>query len=123
MVFITVTHKELRIGQTSLGYAFVRLVCRDIKLENCLVNLLYHQGMPYNIVKICDFGYCKNVEKDSLPDSLVGTAAYLSLDILKHPKGTGYDAKLVDIWSCGVLLYYLLEGRFPFGTGQQTLSP
>jgi len=89
---------------------------RDIKLENCLVNSVYQHGKQYSAVKICDFGYCKNVEKDSLPDSLVGTAAYISLDILTQPKGQGYDAKLVDIWSCGVLLYFLLEGQFPFGT-------
>ena len=81
---------------------------------------VYHHGSQYNVVKICDFGYCKNVEKDSLPDSLVGTAAYVSLDILTQTQGQGYDAKLVDIWSCGVLLYFLIEGQFPFGTG---LSP
>ena len=90
---------------------------RDIKLENCLINTRFHQGVRHTVLKMCDFGYCKNVDTDSLPKSIVGTSAYLSLDILTQKSNEGYDAMLVDLWSCGVLLYYLLEGRFPFGTG------
>ena len=90
---------------------------RDIKLENCLVNTRFHRGVRHTVLKMCDFGYCKNIDKDSLPKSIVGTSAYLSLDILTQKSNEGYDAMLVDLWSCGVVLYYLLEGRFPFGTG------
>lgn len=39
-----------------------------------------------------------------------GTLSYISPEILKNEN---YDAKLTDIWSCGVILYYLLVGSNP----------
>lgn len=70
-------------------------------------------GQILQILKICDFGYCQNSEKDSSANSLVGTSAYVSPEVLNQQS---YDAKLADIWSCGVVLYFMIEGRFPFGT-------
>ena len=46
------------------------VVNRDIKLENTLLD-----GSKRPLVKICDFGYSKNLQ-DSLPKSKVGTPGY-----------------------------------------------
>lgn len=86
---------------------------RDIKLENMVLFPASHGGQILQVLKICDFGFCQNSEKDSAANSLVGTSVYVSPEVLQQE---AYDAKLADLWSCGVVLYFMIEGRFPFGT-------
>ncbi|GFH19807.1 protein kinase domain-containing protein [Haematococcus lacustris] len=75
---------------------------RDIKLENCL--LQNEEGLPYPLLKICDFGYSKadfrSAAKSQAPEVI---------------KSRGhYDAKHADVWSTGVVLYIMLYGKYPF---------
>lgn len=82
---------------------------RDIKLENTLLD-----GSPRPLVKICDFGYSKHEKFQSAPGSRVGTPAYLAPEVIMTTKGNTYDGKIADIWSCGVMLYVMLVGAYPF---------
>jgi serine/threonine-protein kinase SRK2 len=82
---------------------------RDIKLENTLLD-----GSPRPLVKICDFGYSKHEKFQSAPGSRVGTPAYLAPEVIMTTKGQTYDGKIADIWSCGVMLYVMLVGAYPF---------
>jgi hypothetical protein len=50
------------------------VVSRDIKLENTLLD---DSRRP--LLKICDFGYSKHMEKDSVPKSRVGTPGYTGM--------------------------------------------
>jgi serine/threonine-protein kinase SRK2 len=85
------------------------VVNRDIKLENTLLQMV--PGLPLPLLKICDFGYSK-AQFMSAPKSKVGTLAYMAPEVIKT---TGnYDGKLADIWSCGVMLYVMLFGQYPF---------
>ncbi|OIV93265.1 hypothetical protein TanjilG_23106 [Lupinus angustifolius] len=82
-------------------------VChRDLKLENTLLD-----GSPAPRLKICDFGYSKSSVLHSQPKSTVGTPAYIAPEILLKKE---YDGKLADVWSCGVTLYVMLVGAYPF---------
>ena len=85
-----------------------KIVHRDIKLENILIDL-------NNNIKICDFGIgqiLKN-EKQLLYDKC-GTPMYMAPEILLSSKNKGYEGYPVDIWSSGISLYIMLSGTLPF---------
>lgn len=82
---------------------------RDIKLENTLLD-----GSLRPLLKICDFGYSKNEKFQSAPGSRVGTPAYLAPEVILTTTGKKYDGKIADIWSCGVMLFVMLVGAYPF---------
>ncbi|XP_072950831.1 serine/threonine-protein kinase SAPK7-like isoform X1 [Typha angustifolia] len=85
---------------------FMQICHRDLKLENTLLD-----GSPAPRLKICDFGYSKSSLLHSRPKSTVGTPAYIAPEVLSHRE---YDGKLADVWSCGVTLYVMLVGAYPF---------
>ncbi|GMN45363.1 hypothetical protein TIFTF001_014563 [Ficus carica] len=79
---------------------------RDLKLENTLLD-----GSTAPRVKICDFGYSKSSVLHSQPKSTVGTPAYIAPEVFSKRE---YDGKIADVWSCGVTLYVMLVGAYPF---------
>ena len=75
---------------------------RKIKKEKLYI---YNYG-----IKLIDFG-CSQIftrVKKSFSDT-IGTLVYCSPEVL-----LGNYNKSCDIWSCGVIMYYLLSGHFPF---------
>ena len=85
-----------------------KIVHRDIKLENILIDL-------NNNIKICDFGIGRilSSKKQILHDKC-GTPMYMAPEILLASKNKGYEGFPVDIWSSGISLYIMLSGTLPF---------
>ncbi|MEZ4223067.1 MAG: serine/threonine-protein kinase [Polyangiaceae bacterium] len=105
----------------------VGIIHRDLKPSNLFLSI--KPGRPKE-VKILDFGISKlapNLLEENLDEDLTGTAAmlgsprYMSPEQVKSAKHV--DAR-TDIWSMGVILYQLLEGRSPFSgtTMGETIS-
>ncbi|PNX78076.1 serine/threonine-protein kinase SAPK3-like protein, partial [Trifolium pratense] len=86
---------------------FMQICHRDLKLENSLLD-----GSPAPRLKICDFGSSKSSLLHSAPKSMVGTLVYVAPEVLSR-QGE-YDGKIADVWSCGVTLYTMLVGSYPF---------
>ncbi|KAG1347932.1 Serine/threonine-protein kinase SAPK10 [Cocos nucifera] len=92
---------------SGVSYCHSMQVChRDLKLENTLLD-----GSMAPRLKICDFGYSKSSVLHSQPKSTVGTPAYIAPEVLLKKE---YDGKIADVWSCGVTLYVMLVGAYPF---------
>ncbi|CAD8097715.1 unnamed protein product [Paramecium sonneborni] len=87
---------------------------RDLKPENILI-----QTEPSIQIKLIDFGVSKRFKyKDTFTEmwTATGTILYQAPEVFL---GGGYDEK-VDIWSIGIILYYMLCSTLPFYA--QTIS-
>jgi serine/threonine protein kinase len=80
-----------------------QIIHRDIKPENILLT-------KDGVVKLTDFGLAKFITSTSVPMSVVGTAPYMAPEIWRNDE---YDER-VDIWSLGVVCYFIWTGHHPF---------
>ena len=82
------------------------IIHRDIKAENIIV-----QDEQNLFVKLIDFGSCEILTSNKLTSTYkVGSPSYIAPEILN---GEEYDYSC-DIWSLGILMYFLLCGNKPF---------
>ncbi|KAJ1569577.1 NUAK SNF1-like kinase 1 [Cladochytrium tenue] len=77
-------------------------------IDYCHKNLLLDaQGN----IKIIDFGFGNTYHREKTLDTYCGSPFYAAPEMVN---GTPYTGPEVDIWSIGVILYALLNGRLPF---------
>jgi len=98
------------------------VIHRDLKPENIMVLPgRDDEGNPIDLVKVCDFGIAKIVDRGrarasdssarfSTSGLVVGTPEYMSPE---QGRGEGLDPR-ADVYSMGVILYQLLTGGVPF---------
>ena len=87
------------------------IVHRDLKPEN----LLFLNKDKNSPIKVIDFGMSKRFTAEKYMNEKVGTAYYISPEVLKGK----YDEKC-DIWSAGVILYIIICG-YPCFNGEDDL--
>ncbi|XP_047373573.1 serine/threonine-protein kinase 33 isoform X2 [Sciurus carolinensis] len=90
------------------------IVHRDLKLENILVKSSFidaNNEMNLNI-KVTDFGLAvkKHGRGEAMMQTTCGTPIYMAPEVIN-----AHDySQQCDIWSIGVIMYYLLCGEAPF---------
>jgi serine/threonine protein kinase len=101
-----------------------RILHRDIKLDNILVNYeseedRINKNLMKAKVKMIDFGFARYLKKEELAYSTLGSPINMDPGILRklnkmeHSKEYGYDEK-ADIWSLGTACYEMLIGNCTF---------
>lgn len=82
--------------------------------------MLVDAAAPRPVLKICDFGYSKH-EDNSSAKSGVGTTAYMAPEVVLGAYSP-YNAKAVDVWAAGVVLYTMVYGSYPFDPASPAFS-
>ena len=82
-----------------------RIVHRDLKLQNILVDNSSEENFS---IKLIDFGISTEIKNVNLTES-IGTVLYVAPEVIL----SDYNEKC-DIWSIGIIMFYLLSGKLPF---------
>jgi len=103
----------IQIGQGLQAAHEKGIVHRDIKAANVLIT-------PDGNAKITDFGLAQIRDRSRLtrPGTILGTITHMSPE---QALAKATDRR-TDIWSLGVVLYHLAEGRLPFRGGNTVLT-
>lgn len=83
----------------------LNIVHRDLKPENLLLD--YDKT-----IRLVDFGLSNTYKKEERLKTACGSPCYAAPEMIEAKKK--YEPLLVDIWSCGVILYAMLCGSLPF---------
>ena len=82
----------------------IRVVHRDLKPENLLLD-------NKNNIKVVDFGLSNLYKHEETLKTACGSPCYAAPEMIA---GKRYYGSCVDLWSCGVILFAMLNGYLPF---------
>jgi len=80
------------------------IIHRDLKLENVMID-------SDERLRIIDFGFANTFNPDKHLETFCGSPFYAAPEMVN---GIRYVGPEVDIWSMGVILFFMLCGRTPF---------
>jgi hypothetical protein len=97
------------MSQIASGVKYLQqygIVHRDLKPNNIMIT----EQNDFGVIKIMDFGLSRIISPNEKLVDGYGTLSFVAPEILLR---TPYN-KEVDIWSMGIILFYMLSGKLPF---------
>ena len=98
---------QFYFNQLNEGIKYLRnnnIFHRDIKPKNILLT------DNYKNLKIADFGLSKEIEHNSMINTVCGSPLYMAPEIMGKQAYTNQT----DLWSIGLILYEMLFGKHPY---------
>ena len=111
---LTEIEVQCYIFQLIQGLLFLHnkdFIHRDLKPENLFLDDKLE-------LKIGDFGLVHKMNKNEKAVDYCGTEKYMAPEIFEK-KGYSFE---VDIWAIGIIMYFLLTGKYPFNNGDEIKS-
>lgn len=113
----TERHAAMAVLDVLSALAFIhakRIVHRDLKPEN----LLYKDKEPGAPLKLIDFGLALQLAPHELATEVCGTTSYMAPEVIK-----GQYSTECDLWSLGIIVYFMMSGSLPFPGEELPLVP
>lgn len=82
------------------------IIHRDLKPEN----ILFETSKDDSNVKLVDFGFAQIFDPKAGLKDVLGTPLFIAPEVISEKK---YDSQ-ADIWSLGVVVFFLIAGYSPF---------
>lgn len=79
-----------------MGSCTPSFIATSVSLRCCLTDVHVHRVAPAGTLQYTHSSWC------------------VFSPILLFPQSQSYDGKAADIWSCGIVLYTMLVGKYPF---------
>lgn len=90
------------------------IIHRDLKPDNIMMSDLTDKP----VLKIVDFGLSKVLGKTEKSNESYGTLAFAAPELILRKN---YN-KSIDIWSLGVIVYFLICGNYPFSSKDNDIN-
>lgn len=103
-----IKHLCYEVAQTIAFLHKIGMIHRDLKLQNIMCKV--DSDTNELGIKLIDFGFCTVLGRNQKKNDGIGTLNYMPPEIINRDD---YSFK-VDVWSFGVIMYYLRYNRLPF---------
>jgi len=121
-----IIHRDIKLENLIINFNDVSNKSKGLTEEDIFQKRIIYSSVPSKFsevgnllnenitIKICDFGFSREVDENSQASTILGTPITTAPDVLFLENGQGHYGTEADMWSLGICVYELLIGNVPF---------